>query len=397
MKLKKLMIIINISFILLLFNSCVGADALDEIAIVQSIGIDLEDDDMISLTLQIYSPQGAGSSTAIDASKNNSSIIKTKGDTISKAIQNATTLQGKNIFTGNNRIVVIGRSFAEKGLEQLFSYFNRSALTRQNTQVLMADGKASDIVGVNIYQGILAAETIEEMINNSEQNGIVYECPYYWLTKNMILNNGDGAMPIIQLEEQGEDNEQNTESEKIQSVNKVKINGTAILDDFKLIGEQDYDKTRGMLLIENKLKQSIVNISEKDVGIVSVKIYNCHTKIKPSIDGDEVVFNLDVDIDAILKELLYPQAEELNKLLVDGIEKECEKKLKKDIENAFNEIVKDYNSDIFNLKDLILKYETDFYKKNKDNIDDIVFNSKINPNINIQIDRIGLESDEKIR
>ncbi len=397
MKLKKLMIIINISFILLLFNSCVGADALDEIAIVQSIGIDLEDDDMISLTLQIYSPQGAGSSTAIDASKNNSSIIKTKGDTISKAIQNATTLQGKNIFTGNNRIVVIGRSFAEKGLEQLFSYFNRSALTRQNTQVLMADGKASDIVGVNIYQGILAAETIEEMINNSEQNGIVYECPYYWLTKNMILNNGDGAMPIIQLEEQGEDNKQNTESEKIQSVNKVKINGTAILDDFKLIGEQDYDKTRGMLLIENKLKQSIVNISEKDVGIVSVKIYNCHTKIKPSIDGDEVVFNLDVDIDAILKELLYPQAEELNKLLVDGIEKECEKKLKKDIENAFNEIVKDYNSDIFNLKDLILKYETDFYKKNKDNIDDIVFNSKINPNINIQIDRIGLESDEKIR
>lgn len=397
MKLKKLMIIINLIFILLLFNSCVGADSLDEIAIVQSIGIDLEDNDVISLTLQIYSPQGAGSSTAIDASKNNSSIIKTKGDTISKAIQNATTLQGKNIFTGNNRIIVIGKSFAEKGLEQLFSYFNRSALTRQNTQVLMADGKASDIVGVNIYQGILAAETIEEMINNSEQNGIVYECPYYWLTKNMILNNGDGAMPIIKLEKEGEDNEQNTESEKIQSVNKVKIDGTAILDNFKLIGEQNYDQTRGMLLIENKLKQSIVNISEKDVGIVSVKIYNCHTKIKPSIDGGGVVFNLDVDIDGILKELLYPQAKELNKMLVDGIEKECEKKIKQDIEDTFNKIVKEYNSDIFNLKDLILKYETDFYKKNQDNIDDIIFNSKIKTNINIQIDRIGLESDEKIR
>lgn len=401
---KKILIAISLCIIMFSFSGCVGTDALNEIAIVQSIGIDLEKDDNIALTLQIYSPQGAGSSTAIDSSKNNSSIITTKGKTISEAIENATMLQGKTIFTGNNRVIVIGKKFAENGLEKLFSYFNRTALTRQNTHILMADKKASDIVGINIYQGILAAETVEEMVNNNKENGVVYECPYYWLTKNMVLNDGDGAMPIIKLDddkgtsdEKKSGEKEQSEDSKIQPINKVKIEGTAIFDKFKFVGKEDYQQTRGMLLIEDKLEQSIVNIDRKDVGMVSVKIYNCDTKIKPVIDGDKVVFNLDIKIKSRLKELLYPQTKELTKKLVDSIEYQCEDKLKNEVEDAFSTVINEYNSDVFNLKDLILKYQKDFYKKNKKDIQEIIKNSEIKSNINLEIDRIGLESDEKVR
>lgn len=394
---RKLALIVNIFVILFCFNSCVGADALSEIAIVQSIGIDLLEDNSIGLTLQIYSPQGAGSNTAIDASKNNSSIIKTKGDSLSNAIQNATTLQGKNIFTGNNRIVVVGSDFAKEGLQEMFSYFNRSALTRQNTQVLMSKTKASDIVGVNIYQGILAAETIEEMVNNNKENGIVYQCPYYWLTKNMTLNKGDGAMPIIKLEKDGNDNEKNSSSEEIQTINKVKIEGTAIFNDFKLVDSIGYYDTRGVLLLNNKLEETLINIKQKDVGIVSVRVYKCNTKLRPDISDDNLKFNLEVEMKTTLKELLFPQGKEVTKDMVEEIEQACERKIENEIKGAFHNIVNNSKCDIFDLKDLVLKYEKDFYKSNINNIRDIIFNSDIDVDINIQIDRMGLESDEKIR
>lgn len=400
---RKLLIAISLFLMTFCLSSCVGANSLDEIAIVQSIGIDLEEDKTISLTLQIYTPQGAGSNSAIDISKNNSSIIKSSGKTISNAMQNATTIQGKNIFTGNNRLIIVGEDFAKNGIKSLFSYFNRSSLTRQNTQVLMAQGRASDIVGVNIYQGILAAETIEEMVNNNKENGIVNESPYYWISKNTTLNNGDGAMPIIKLDDKANsdgnknsDDSQKSDDSQIKEINKVKLDGTAIFNDYKFTGVEDYEKTRGMVLIRDKLEQSIISVDKEDIGTASVKIYKCKSKIKPIIDGDKVIFTLDVNASARLKELLYTQDVDLTKQLVDSIEKKCEEKLAKEIKDVFSDVINKKKSDIFDLKDLILKYQKDFYIKNQNNIEEIVFNSEIKPNIKLEIDRIGLESDQKI-
>ena len=129
--------------------------------------------DGYEVTMQIYAPKGGGSTTAIDTSNNNANIVSAKGKTkFQNAMIHATALQGEYIFAGHNRLLILGEEFAKQGVENVFSYFDRNHLTRQNIDVLVSKGKAKDIVALNIDQGILAAETLEKRWKTVKQTAI---------------------------------------------------------------------------------------------------------------------------------------------------------------------------------------------------------------------------------
>lgn len=390
---KKLLSLLLISaLILLTATSCLKKNELNEVAIVQAIGIDTSTEGF-KLTLQIYSPKGAGSSTAIDTSKNNSTSITAEGETIAAAIKNATLLQGKVIFTGHNRIIVLGRELCLSGIEGIFSYFNRSTLTRQNVQMLMSQTTAEDIVTQNLEQGILAAETIENMLQNSDENGLSYQCLYYELAKNMSTMEGTGAIPTIKKPEPPSAEKSGSDGENIQNVNKLTISDTAIFKDYKLVDTVNSGYTRGLLLLENKLSESGVVCSTEDFGKVSINLYDCKTRL--STADDLGGFTLSGTLYGRLDEVMRGTAVSLNTADIEALERSCEDIISAEITDSFNKIIKGDKSDILHLSDLILKKDANLWKEFKQNPDDNFAKMKINTDIKIKIIRVGLETDEK--
>ena len=139
---------------LLLFTGCIQGVQTSELALVEAVGIDRTDDGRLKLTLQIFAPRGSGSATAVDSSKNNSAILTATGDTISQAVEQANQMQGKTMFLGHNRVIVLGQSLVAESIQPILSFFDRSENTRQNARVLVSAVTAEEIVSTGVQQGI---------------------------------------------------------------------------------------------------------------------------------------------------------------------------------------------------------------------------------------------------
>lgn len=99
-----------------LLCGCMQSVELKERGIVQAIGVDY-DDGFYTVTLQIFNPQSTGQ-TSFDASKLNNKVIQVQGSSISDALRRATLQNGRKMFLGNNKIIVIGRETAEGGISR---------------------------------------------------------------------------------------------------------------------------------------------------------------------------------------------------------------------------------------------------------------------------------------
>ena len=124
------------------------------------------------MTFQVFSPAVEGGG-GISATADNAKIIEASGNTVSEAVQNAMMVQGKQLFVGHNRIVILGAELAKRGLEQPLSYFSANAWSRQGVYLAVASDTANEILTAKINQGILPAETLEKIVQNAEDNGAV--------------------------------------------------------------------------------------------------------------------------------------------------------------------------------------------------------------------------------
>ena len=112
-----------ITALLFLCSGCIPSVELNERAIVQAIGVDTVKGGY-RVSLQIFSPGGGDGPTEINAGQQNAKMITAEGKTISDAIQQATLEQGRQIFYGHNRLLVIGESTVKKGISDILPFFN---------------------------------------------------------------------------------------------------------------------------------------------------------------------------------------------------------------------------------------------------------------------------------
>ena len=160
--------------LLFLCSGCIPSVELNERAIVQAIGVDSVKGGY-RVSLQIFSPGGGDGPTEIDAGQQNAKMITAEGKTISDAIQQATLEQGRQIFYGHNRLLVIGESTVKKGISNILPFFNSGYQSRPSINVMAAEGTAEGILSANIQQGIIPAESLEKMVANYSENGSVMQ------------------------------------------------------------------------------------------------------------------------------------------------------------------------------------------------------------------------------
>ena len=80
-----------------LLTGCMGGRELKDRIIVQAMGVDLTKDGYL-ISLQFFTPQGAGGISDLDISKANSTIFQAEGRTIGEAVEKAKAMQAKDIF-----------------------------------------------------------------------------------------------------------------------------------------------------------------------------------------------------------------------------------------------------------------------------------------------------------
>lgn len=382
---KKVVSLVVCLSLLLPLVGCFEKNELKETAIVQAIGIDLADDGGFIVTLQTYEPQS--SSNGIDTAQNNAGILTGQGQTLSQAMHNCTISTGETLFTGYNRLIVIGASLAESGIADLFSYFDRDMDTRQNVEVAVADGLASDIVSADITQGILAAQTLEKMLIQTDESGYISTTPYYLLSKNMYLYNGSAVLPILTLLED------DTAEGNIASLQQVDATSSAVFADYCMVDVLDADQTRGNVLLQDELTNTVVVTADSYGNLATVSIYDCAVELSVQWVDDVAVLVADVTAKGTLDEVLTHQTVD-SQTQLEEFEEGCEAVFSDEMGASFDVMVTQNGADVLYLSERIRQADLSMWECYQQTQEDWLKSVQLAVNVDVQINRIGMQTNQ---
>lgn len=388
MKVKKLALLLLIATSTLLMSGCLNAVQLNERALVQAIGIDFEDD-VIKLTLQVFSPS-TGGGLNIDSASENAKIIEAEGATVSQAMQNATLIQGKQVFIGHCRVIIVGEQLAKSGLNQPLSFFSSNSDSPQNVNIMVAKEKANTILTSKINQGILPAETLEKMLLNSKENGMLEDVRLFEFLRASKSKQDAATLPIIQAV-----SDEASEAEAIDQVSSIKISGMAVFVESVMVGEMNDSQSRGLLWIRNKIKNTTVMTKSDKYEVAALKIYKAKTRLIPTIEEDDVSFKLVVDCRASLGETLLKKGASVSIKDIPALERSANAVIETECIDAFGQAVLGYKADIFDFGNIVWRENVDVWKTLREDWSNRLNKIKFDVECKVVVNRVGLEFNQQ--
>lgn len=347
---------------------------LNERAMVQAIGIDFENDEYI-ITSQVFLPSGKTEGEG----ESQNTVYTTKGKTIANALNDIMLMQGRKTYIGNNKVVVLGESTAADGIEKVINYFDTNHETRLNTVMLVAKGKASDVVSAKIKQGVTPGDTIEKIVVNGRGNGKVVNVSLIDLLRSFYNDNKCGYIAAAKTEKDDEGNEN------------IKIDGTAVFSGGALTGYLTDDETGGLMFIESKIKNAMINLETESLGQAGVRIMSVDTRCKTAVENETPVFTFEISVKGMIEELYTDDAYKIDsKTVVSQIEKALESKITEQASAVLNKLTKEYNADILGLGRKLRQKEPAFYESRKNNLQGMLKSCKFKIIVKPKIEASGV-------
>ncbi len=380
---------------LLLLTGCIQGVQTSELALVEAVGIDRTQDGQLKVTLQIFAPQGSGSSTAVDSSKNNSAILTATGETLSQAMEQANRAQGKTMFLGHNRVIILGQSLVQESVQPILSYFDRSESTRQNARVLVSAVSAEEIVATGVQQGILSAESLESMIQQGEDSDGALECNYFTISMQLDDTGGSTLIPVIRpVEEQQQElasQEQSSGGEDgsgMSLLNAFEIQGTALIQDYALKTVFSQEETKGLCFLLDQVDSQVLVLHHENTTL-SAHLHQC--SVSWQLSGDGAV--LTVQAQATIDELLQPgEAENANDF--SAMEEQAKQEITSLCQSAYGAVCS-YRANVLELADQLKWSDSKAWEAMTSNPEEYLSSLPLTVKASVTFDRTGLETNQK--
>lgn len=404
-RIKKLLLLLTIGLISFLLSGCLRSMQLNERALVQAIGIDLEGTN-IHLTLQIFSPSSS-SKIGVSEAAENAKIISASGKSIIEAMENAARTQGKQLFIGHNRIIVIGRSMAVNGIKEELNYFSTASTMRHNTKLLVCDGTAQSVLTAKVNSGMLSAEALERLSESANTNGTLRNVKLYEFLRSIENRNDSAVIPMISIIETQQPQTAASQSGSegggsegggseggggsLAPVSNVELGNTAIFTDGKMSGILDKKESRGLLWLQDRVRGTTIEIENEKFEIAAIKLFSSKSKLRFENKNGEMKFILDIAASATVGESLLQNLKQAGLDDMPDLALAAQKVIEEESRAAFEKAINHYEADVFNLGNIIWKTDKALWDTIHTAPEKILKNLSFEVNAKINIERTGLE------
>jgi spore germination protein KC len=345
---KKSKILSVFIIISLMFTSgCWNYREISKVAIVAGVAIDKEDG-MYKVTVEIAGPKGGqeGGSESL--------IYESSDKTIFGAIRQLVTEAGQKTYWSHTKVIIISHQIAEEGMANVLDFLYRDTETRRDMLVIVSmTHTAAEILKVNKSKDILVSYKLDTTIRSQKSIAKFPMTELREVVDNFKSEQSSIIVPVVLKDLQTEKND-----------NIPDVMGSAVLKKDKVIGYLNGDETKEVLMISNKLKGGLYEVSDI-LGFksdISFEIFKNKTKRKAVIDDNDLKMKVniktDVSIGEIMETLDFKEKENLN-----SIEEEGEKRLKKDLMDTVEKIQREYKSDVFGFGEVIQRQKKKVWKE----------------------------------
>lgn len=339
---KLVSIILSISF---LFTGCMSTNNLNDLTVVQGLGVDSVDGET-KVTIQYLDINKSG--TATDALNGNiTTVANGTSSNISDALSCAAKSLSQKIFMGQNKIIIFGSEYSKMGIDKGLDYLIRSIDSRPDVLVAMSNTTAEDIVKNEQNGCRIPAENIYKLLELGEDNGLGAV-----VSVNDVLNlyeekTTDVYLPVLQSNEDS-----------------VSCEGVVTFANEKVAVMLDKYETFGFLFIKNRIKGGTITIENDEFGFIGVDIVKSKCKPSVTVENGKIIFNCKIDVNILLNELEKGSTSDLKPQKIIDIEHLVKTRIDDMCTVAFNKCV-DANSDPFAIGKYLAKSDQNLYNELK--------------------------------
>lgn len=374
----------RIKFLILLLpllSGCYNYRELNELGITTAVSIDYKDDAFYVMA-EVINPikqQDASSS-------NNSPFVNynSSSSSLQDAFRKVVLESPRQLYAAQLEIIVLSEEVVNNHLEEVLEYFARDPETRTEIKIIVA--KTEDSTKAITLQTLLTSLSSSNIIKSLDLQSKVLGMAYP-VTLNELLNMYidpylEVVLPSMTLYGNYEigDEKENITTSSPKAI--VKIDGSTITKDNKILGYLDLEESKILNLINGKLKETIIKMNYYDGYIifepnrikVSRELDIKNNIIKINISGYSKTKEIQSNID--LKD--PKEVEKLNKALNMELEKK--------VTDTFNSIREKYGTDVFGFQELYYRTNYKYFKENCTNwYEDIYPKIKLEVKANIRL------------
>ena len=387
---KKIRILILI-LLLLPLTGCWNYRELEDLAIVSALGIDISDNDF-DISVEAVNPLKVGSHSQSGSSSEDApiAVFTTKGKTIREAVDKILLTSPKRLYLGHMNLLVISEEAAKKGIDEFIDYFMRDTEMRKSfAVVVIKNAKASDVLKI--------LQPIESVTAANLQSSLETTNKYYGEISNLTLEEivmclfTKGRHPIIPTLEIIGDPKEGTDSDNVSTSDPktiIKLSGSAVFKDDKLINYFDEDESLYYSIIRNKAPTTSLSFPCGDkFNYANIVIDGLGSELEVTIDKDMPKVKIDITGKSAITEFNC-KMDLKNPSNLKKIEDMANKEMKKNMNKTIKKVQK-FNSDVFGFEEQLYRNNYKYWDKNKKKWDEIFPNIKVKINSNIKIERIS--------
>ena len=330
-----------------LVTGCWNYREIDRIAIVAGVAIDKGEKEKYKITAEIIQVSGGSSP------KTTSQLITMEGNSIFDAARNGISLTGKRLYWSHNKVIIISKKIAEKGVVSVMDWYNRDSETRFDVNILICKGdSASEILAGKKTTDQIKSFELNDMIKNQKS---LSKAPQSDMVIFFNALEGEGIVPALPT----------IELKKINGKKLPSIMGTAVFKRDKLVGYLNSKDTKSYLVIKDEIKGGLIveKVKKKDkTSPVTLEVFKSKTKVTPIINGKDVKMSIKIETETAIDEI----DGETNVIDDKGrkkLESLAAETLKTQVEDVIKKVQKEYGADIFGFGSKVNQKDPEVWKR----------------------------------
>ncbi|ADQ05766.1 germination protein, Ger(x)C family [Caldicellulosiruptor owensensis OL] len=338
---KVISILLSICSIVIFLTGCWNRKELNDILIVQAVGVDKNKSGDFKLTYQVLKPNVLKNPTNLPSSPQQKGVwcFSSTGKTIFDAIRNATLSSNKKLFWSHNKIIIFSEKIATEGIKDVLDMFLRDHEMRSDAYLIVTSQDIEKFLDTTSPIESIPAKELENVIKNYFANAKVFPIKLYEFQKMLNTKSSTATMAFVRTKPSLK------QSSHTQMFYVEKI---AIFNKYKLAGYLTHEQTRGLLWATGKIKSGIYPI-KIGKNLFSLELIQNSNTINVKIKDGKAFFTLQITTEVNLGEKLSNL--NISDSLVEKIKKELACAIKKDIQETLKKSF-ELNCDILHLGDI---------------------------------------------
>lgn len=353
-----------VSAVMLMLTGCTSAVDIDRRAIVHAIGVDMSDG-MFEVSLQIFSPSGAGSDTPIDASKSNMRVVSAKGKTVYEGVKGCEYLLGSDIFIGHNKFILFGSSLYREDMRELLEWFKKENENYLGVTVAYCEESAKEVLSVPLTKGASAVENMVEVHEYAYKSGATVEGDLLVLLNKLEETTAGGLLPVFSIIEQegGTDSGDGSDSGQ-QKGKSLEIKKTAVLKNARAAGFLNHEEAAGVLWLTEEMEGNTVTVSSAGESF-NLQLKEKNTKTKLRQENGKIIISCEINAEVSL-------AEEVNDKAKAEVCALAQQKIIADCKAAVDKTAGELGADALRIEKLTKFYAPSLFREYKADFERII-------------------------